>query len=39
MKSTRAFKILSIALAAAEALYFQDKGVRYLTNPSATTRE
>ena len=33
MKSTRAFKILSIALAAAVVFYFLVQGVRYLTNP------
>ena len=38
MKSTRAFKILSIALAAAVVFYFLVQGVRYLTNPYATTR-
>ena len=36
--STRAFKILSIALAAAVVFYFLVQGVRYLTNPYATTR-
>ena len=38
MKSTRVFKILSIALAAAVVFYFLVQGVRYLTNPYATTR-
>ena len=38
MKSTCAFKILSIALAAAVVFYFLVQGVRYLTNPYATTR-
>ena len=35
--STRAFKILSIALAAAVVLYYLVQGVRYLPNPYATT--
>ena len=38
MKSTRVFKILSAALAAAVVFYFLVQGVRYLTNPYATTR-
>mgnify|MGYP005925703391 CR=1 FL=1 len=38
MKSTRVFKLLSIALAAAVVFYFLVQGVRYLTNPYATTR-
>lgn len=38
MKSTRVFKILSVALAAAVVFYFLAQGVRYLTNPYATTR-
>ena len=38
MKSTRVFRILSIALAAAVVFYFLVQGVRYLTNPYATTR-
>ena len=38
MKSTRVFKILYIALAAAVVFYFLVQGVRYLTNPYATTR-
>ena len=38
MKSTRVFKILSIALAASVVFYFLVQGVRYLTNPYATTR-
>ena len=38
MKSTRVFKILSAALAAVVMFYFLVQGVRYLTNPYATTR-
>ena len=38
MKSTRVFKILSAALAAVVVFYFLVQGVRYLTNPYATTR-